>query len=168
MSLNQRKGLRDLLAGRNQGSISKEVPKSQTPPNLPSPPPPPTTNLSLLPISNLKKKRKDQELEKGEVVPQKGGKTTKNGQGPQIQKVHLHGQPGGAQWGRGATSATHLVSSAGSGWRCHPLELLHQGVSERAFFHIVEALEQSLLLPKDMDALRLHKHLFKKSIYIHI
>ena len=28
MALNQRKGLRDLLAGRNKGSISKEVPKS--------------------------------------------------------------------------------------------------------------------------------------------
>ena len=57
MSLNQRKGLRDLLAGRNEGSTSKEVPKSHTP-NLPLPPPPPTTNFGLLAIPNLKKKRK--------------------------------------------------------------------------------------------------------------
>ena len=69
MALNQRKGLRNLMAGRNKGSTLKEVPKSQIPPNLPPPPPPPTTDLSLLPIPNLKKKRKDQELEEGEVVP---------------------------------------------------------------------------------------------------
>ena len=28
MALNQRKGLRDLMAGRNKGSISKEIPKT--------------------------------------------------------------------------------------------------------------------------------------------
>ena len=68
MALNQRKGLRDLLAGRNKGSTSKEVPKFQTPPNLPPSPPPPTIDLDLLLIPNLKKKRKDQVLEEGEVV----------------------------------------------------------------------------------------------------
>ena len=74
MALNQKKGLRDLLARRNKGSTSKEVPKSQTPPNLPFPPPPHITNLGLLPILNLKKKRTDQELKEREVVPQKGTK----------------------------------------------------------------------------------------------
>ena len=82
--MNQRKGLRDLLAGRNKGSTSKEVPKSQTPPNLP---PLPTTDLSLLLIPNLKKKRKDQELEKGEVVPQKGAKQQKMAKSPRIPKT---------------------------------------------------------------------------------
>ena len=65
-ALNQKKGLRDLLAGRNKGSTSKEVSKSQTPPNLP---PPPTTDLNLLSIPNLNKKIKDHELEEWEVVP---------------------------------------------------------------------------------------------------
>ena len=68
MALNLRKGLRDLMAGRNKGSSSKDVPKSQVPPSLP---PPPTIDLSLILIPNLKKKRKEQELEEGEVVPQK-------------------------------------------------------------------------------------------------
>ena len=61
MALNSRKGLRDLMVGRNKGSSSKEVPKSQVPANLPPPLPPPTTALGLLPIPNLKKKRKEQE-----------------------------------------------------------------------------------------------------------
>jgi len=48
MALNQRKGLRDLMVGRNKGSSSKEVPKSQPTDNLPSPSPPPTTAVGLL------------------------------------------------------------------------------------------------------------------------
>ena len=72
MALNQRKGLRDLIASRNKGSTSKEVPKSQIPPNLSPPPPPPPTNLGLLPIHDLKKKRKEQDLEEREVVPRRG------------------------------------------------------------------------------------------------
>ena len=68
-TLNPRKGLRDLMARRNKGSSSKEVPKSQAPTNLPPPFPPPTTTLGLLLIPNLKKKMKEQEVEEGEMVP---------------------------------------------------------------------------------------------------
>ena len=53
MSLNPRKGLKDLLMRRNKGSSSKEAPKFQPPSSLP----PPVT--SLLPIPNLKKKKKE-------------------------------------------------------------------------------------------------------------
>ena len=67
MSLNLRKGLKDLIAGRNKGSSSKEAPKSQPPSSLPPPSVPVT---GLLPIPNLKKKRKEQEMEEGEVVCQ--------------------------------------------------------------------------------------------------
>ena len=38
MALNQRKGLRDLMAGRNKGSSFKEVPKFLATDNLPPPP----------------------------------------------------------------------------------------------------------------------------------
>ena len=73
MSLDNKKTrLRDFLKNKRVGlqgtSGSKPLP------TLPLPPPPPTTELGLLPIPNLKKKRKDQELEEGEVVPQKGAK----------------------------------------------------------------------------------------------
>ena len=69
MALNMRQGLRDLMARRNKGSSSKEVPKSQAPANLPPPLPPPITTLGLLLIPNLKKKMKEQEVEEGEMVP---------------------------------------------------------------------------------------------------
>ena len=55
--------MKDLLIGRNKGSSSKEALKSQP---LPTLPPPPTTDL--LPMPNLKKKMKEQEVEEGEVV----------------------------------------------------------------------------------------------------
>ena len=38
MALNLRRGLKDLVAGRNKGSSSKEAPKTQLPPNPPFPP----------------------------------------------------------------------------------------------------------------------------------
>ena len=68
MALNLRRGLKDLVAGRNKGSSSKEVPKSHVVDNLPPSPPPPITSLGFIPLPNLKKKRKEQELEEGEVV----------------------------------------------------------------------------------------------------
>ena len=51
------KSLRDLIAARNKGSTSQEVPKSQVPPTLPPPPLLPLTDLKLHTIPNLKKKR---------------------------------------------------------------------------------------------------------------
>ena len=75
MALNQgNKGLKELMATRNKGSTSKEVPKSQVPPTLPPPPPLPLTDLRLHAIPNLKKKRLVQELEKGEAAHQTGTK----------------------------------------------------------------------------------------------
>jgi len=70
MALNPRKGLKELLVGRNRGSSSKDAPRSQPLPALPPPSIP--SIVGLLPISNLKKKRKEKEIvEEGEVVPQK-------------------------------------------------------------------------------------------------
>ena len=64
MSLNPRKCLKDLLTRRNKRLSSKEALKFQPPTSLP----PPVT--SLLPIPNLKKKRKEQEMKEGKVVHQ--------------------------------------------------------------------------------------------------
>ena len=74
MASNQRRCLKDLVAGRNKGSSSKEAPKTQLPPNLPPPPPLPVTTVRLLPCPDLKKKRKVQEVEEGKVVLPKGAK----------------------------------------------------------------------------------------------
>ena len=79
MALNQRRSLRDLMAYRNKGVTSQEVPKSRVPPTLPPPPLPPPlpTDPSLHMMRDLKKKRPIQEIEEGELPPQKGTKQQK-------------------------------------------------------------------------------------------
>ena len=74
MDQKKRPGLKGLLASRNKGGSSKKAPKTQ-PPVIP--PPPPSTDLGLLAMPNLKKRRPDQELEEGELVPQKENKQQK-------------------------------------------------------------------------------------------
>ena len=70
MDLKQRSSLKGLLANRNKGSTTKEVTKTPVPPLL--------TTEGLLPYPDLKKKRKAQEREEGEIIPPKGVKQPKN------------------------------------------------------------------------------------------
>ena len=87
MALNQRRSVRDLMVERNKGSFSKETPKSQVPPTLPPPPPPlPPTDLGLNAMKDLKKKRLVQDLEEGEVAPQKGMKQQKTTKDPKDKR----------------------------------------------------------------------------------
>ena len=86
MALNQWRGLRDLLAERNKGSSSKEATKSQVPPTLPPPPPLPSTGHGLNAMKDLKKKRPVQDLEEGEVAPQKGTKQHKTIKDPKDKR----------------------------------------------------------------------------------
>ena len=73
MDLKQRTDLKGLMANRNKGQTSKDVPKTQVPLNLhPSPPPP--TDLGLQANSNLRKTRLFKDLEEGEVTPKKRAK----------------------------------------------------------------------------------------------
>ena len=74
------------MAERNKGSSSKEAPKSQVPPTLPSPPPSPPTDLGLNAMKDLKKKRPVQDLEEGEVAPQKGTKQQKTTKDPKDKR----------------------------------------------------------------------------------
>ena len=74
MDQKKRPGLKSLLASRNKGGSSKEALKTQ-PPVIPLPPPP--TDFGLLAMPNLKKRRPDQELEEGELVPRKDNKQQK-------------------------------------------------------------------------------------------
>ena len=85
MDINPRKGLKGLLTRRNKGGLSKEIPKSQVSANLP--PPLPITTVEPLPCPDLKKKRKVQEVEEGEVVPSKGSKQPKNARDRQASSV---------------------------------------------------------------------------------
>ena len=99
MALNRgNKSLRDLMAVRNKGSTSKEVPKSQVPPTFPPSPTLSPTDLELHVIPNLKKKRPMQELKEREVAPQKGTKQQKIAKDPKDKRPEdqFCGQPGGA------------------------------------------------------------------------
>ena len=68
--------------------MSKEVPKTQVPSSLPLPPPPPI-DLGLKAIPNLRKKKPVEDLEEGEVAPQKGAKQQKKAKDPKDKKAKL-------------------------------------------------------------------------------
>ena len=90
MDLKPRSGLRGLMSNRNKGQYSKDAPKEQVLAKLPPPPPPPpSTDPALQPIPNLRRKMPVEELEEGEVSPQKG-QTTKKRQGAQGQEDEVH------------------------------------------------------------------------------
>ena len=87
MDQKRRPGLKGLLASKNKGESSKEAPKTQ-PPVIPPPHPP--TDLGLLAIPTLKKRRPDHEFEEGKLVPrkenkqQRGAKDPRNKRGPSV------------------------------------------------------------------------------------
>ena len=84
MDQKKRLGLKGLLASRNKGGSSKEVPKTQ-PPTIPPLPLPPT-NLSLQAMPNLKKMRPNHELEEGELAPWKDNKRQKVAKDPRDKR----------------------------------------------------------------------------------
>ncbi|KAL0000602.1 hypothetical protein SO802_014383 [Lithocarpus litseifolius] len=153
MPLQQRRGLKALIAGRNEGTSSKETPKEKDTGKLPPPPPPPTTATGLLPIPDLKRKKKvvDLDVEEGEVSPrqQRGGKQQRKDdrrassprhrgdshsrevQLPQVwaPRLDLDGTP---------ITVNASIREFQNG---------HSG-------YVAEALELPLLLPRDMDTVR--------------
>ena len=110
MDLKPRSGLRGLLSNRNKGQFSndalKEQPTSKTPPPLPS-----SSDPTLQSMPNLRWKRPVEELEEGEVGPEKA-KHQKKGKEPKEKRTN----------GRGCHSegTTDLVATARAG-RCPDL-----------------------------------------------
>ena len=70
MDLKPRSSLKGLTSNRNKGQSSKNAPNEQALASLPPPPPPPT-DPRLQANPNLRRKRLVNELEEGEVGPQK-------------------------------------------------------------------------------------------------
>ena len=83
MDQKKRPGLKGLLASRNKGGSLKEATKTQ-PPVIPPPALP--TDLSLMAMPNLKKRRPDHELEEGEVAPRKDNKQQKVAKDPRDKR----------------------------------------------------------------------------------
>ena len=157
MDINMRKGLKGLLAARNE---SKDVIKSQAPANLPSPPLPPLPSpLGLHPDPNLqKKKRKGKEIEDGEIIPSKDSKQQKMNKDRQRRETSVKRKQDslGAKVHRPQrTWAPRLeLDSTPIPWDA--LVWCFQGWH---LGYIAEALEQPLLLPRDMDTVRHLKQL---------
>ena len=77
MDLKKRPSLRGLMANKGKGATPPEAPKAQTSVNLPPPPHLPPVDQGPRVNPNPKKKRPPQELEEGEMPPQKGAKQQK-------------------------------------------------------------------------------------------
>ena len=151
MDLKPRSSLKGLLSNRNRGSTSKEVPKTQVPPSLPFPPPLPPTDPRLKAIPNLRKKRTIEDLEEGEVEPQKGTKQQKRGQDPKGKRAKSVESREEVDVRRGQHSwAPRLeVEGVPIPWDSTIWE------SQRGYASVLaKALEQPLLLPWDMEGLK--------------
>ena len=152
MTLNSRRSLRDLVIGR-KGGPSKDIPKTQLPPNPTLPPLP--SPLGLFPDPNLqKRKRKEKRLRKGSLLHRK----------TQNSKKRIKKDRGRLQWraGRilwGLRCADHSVlSPLGQSWMALPSPGMPWSRTSRGHSnYVAEAFEQPLLLPKDMDAYRRFK-----------
>ena len=85
MDLKPRSGLKGLLSNRNKGQSSRNAPKEQAtsklPPSFPS-----TTDPALQPLPNLRRKRPVEELEEGEVGPEKA-KRQRKGKEPKEKRT---------------------------------------------------------------------------------
>ena len=148
MDLKPRSGLRGLMSNRNKGQSSKDAPKEQVPANLS--PPPSSTDPVLQPIPNLRKKRLVEELEEGEVGPQKA-KQQKKGKEPKDKRTKSVDSRGEAALRmKQRTWFLRLeLDDASILWDATLWESQRGQAS-----YLAEALQQPLFLPRDMDGLR--------------
>ena len=75
------------MSNRIKGQSSKDAPKEQVPAKIPPSPPPSSTDLALQPLPHLRRKRPMEELEEGEVDPQKV-KQQKKGKEPKDKRTN--------------------------------------------------------------------------------
>ena len=144
------KSLRELMKGRNIAPTPQEAHKSKP---LVNPPPPPhrlPTDLGLKPNPELRRKRQQEAPEEGEIGPPKGNKqqrksqdqiskrsnSVKNRKDPPVAQVHRPSRIWSPKLEVDDVPITRDTS----------IRHYHGGHAG----HVAEALEQPLLLPKDM------------------
>ena len=144
--------LRELMNGRNKAPTPPEANKSK--PSLNPPPPPPQlhADLGLKPNPELRRKRQHEDPKEGEIGPPKGNKQLRQSQDQRSKRsssvesredphaTHVHRTP--CIW-----SPKLEVDDVPIAWDTSIKN--YQGGQAG---HIAEALEQPLLLPKDMEA----------------
>ena len=132
----------------------QEVHKSKPPMNPPPPPPRLPADLGLKPNPELRRKRHQMVPEEGEIGPPKGNKQQRQSQDQRNRRsnsIDSREEFPVAQMHRPSRiwSPKLEVDGVPIAWDSS-IRHYHRGHAG----HVVEALEQSLLLPKDMEAYR--------------
>ena len=133
-----------MLASRNKGGNSKEAPKTQP---LVVPPP---TDLSLLAMPNLKKRRLDHELEKGEVAHRKENKQQKMAKDPRDKRGPSVDSRDEAEVRRPQRTWAPRLEMEGA---AIPYDVSIWDALRGHANYLAQALQQLLILPRDMDSI---------------
>ena len=152
MASSKGKSLRELMASRGEGQSSKAPSKSQTP-ILPPVAPQPPSDPGLKVNPDLKKKRPVETLEEGEVGPRpsKQPKTTREQRDKRAPFVESREDGDRAEVR--VNPRTWSPTLEGDGVAIPYTTSIREYNRGRAGF-IAEALEQPVLLPRDMEAYR--------------
>ena len=159
MALKTGPSLRELMKGRNKTPSPQDKNKSKPLVNPPPPPPPQLpTDLELKPNPDLRKKRHTEVPEEGEMGPSKGSKQPRQSQDQRSRRsgfVDSREELPAAQVRRPTRtwSPKLEVNGVPIAWDA---SLRHYRGGHAG--HIAEALEQPLLLLKDMEAYRNFNH----------
>ena len=156
--------LRELMKGRNKAPSPQDKNKSKLPVNPPPPPPPPPpsqlpADLGLKPNPNLRRKRHTEVTEEGEMGPSKGSKQLRQSQDQRSRRsnsVNSREELPVAQVRRPTRTWSPKLEVDGVPI-AYDASLRHY--REGHVGRVAEALEQPLLLPKNMKAYRNFNHL---------
>ena len=152
--------LRELMKSRNKAPSPQDKNKSKPPVNPPPPPPPPQlpVDLGLKPNPDLRRKRHIEALEEGEMALSKGSKQPRQSQdqrGRRSSSVDSREEPPVAQVRRPTCTWSPKLEVDGVAI-AYDASLRHYRGGHAGL--VAEALEQPLLLPKDMEAYRNFNH----------
>ena len=150
MDQKKRLSLKGLLASRNKGGSSKVAPKTQLP-VIPPPPSPPPTDLDLLAMQNLKKRKPDHELKEGELVPRKENKQQKMAKDLRDKRGPSIDSRDEAEICRPQRPWTPRLEMDGA---AIPYDASIWDAPRGHANYLAQALQQPLLLPRDMDSIR--------------
>ena len=142
------------MAARGKGQTSKAPTKSQIPSNLPPAPPQIPADLDLKVNPDLKKKRLVESLEEGEVGPRQGAKQQKVTREPRDKRA-----PSVESWDELEQAEVCIPPCTWSpllevDGAANPYNALVREFNKGRAGYIAEALEQPMLLPRDMEAYR--------------
>jgi len=153
MASNKGKSLRELMASRGKGQSSKVPSKSQTP-ILPPVTPQLPTDLGLKVNPDLKKKRPIESLEEGEVGPRQGSKQQKMTREQRDKRAtFVESREEMERVEVRVTQRTWSLRLKVDG-AAIPYNASVQEYNRGRAGYIAEALEQPVLLPRDMEAYR--------------